>query len=125
MSGKAHSQITVTLPATASVRTDVNSSVTVGGVNVGSCGIGPTDNVAICTIGSTSTIAANNSGSGPGGQLVLRGDNQVTLSNGASGVFIRGGSANDFVVGNDIGGNSSGYGGLSYYLKNLRRFLGR
>jgi filamentous hemagglutinin family protein len=31
-----------------------------------------------------STIAANNSGSGPGGQLILRGDNQVSLSNGTS-----------------------------------------
>jgi filamentous hemagglutinin family protein len=31
-----------------------------------------------------STVAANNSGSGPGGQLVLRGDSQVTLSNGAA-----------------------------------------
>src|SRR5207253_7350458 len=31
-----------------------------------------------------STVAANNSGSGPGGQLVLRGDNQITLSNGAA-----------------------------------------
>jgi filamentous hemagglutinin family protein len=31
-----------------------------------------------------STIAANNSGSGPGGQLVPRGDNQVTLTNGTS-----------------------------------------
>ena len=30
-----------------------------------------------------STIEANNSGSGPGGQVVLRGDSQVTLSNGA------------------------------------------
>ena len=59
MSGTAHSQITVTLPTTASVRSDVNSSVTVGGVNVGSCGIGPTDNIAICTIGSTSTVGAN------------------------------------------------------------------
>ena len=33
---------------------------------------------------NASTVAANNAGSGPGGQLVLRGDNQVTLSNGAS-----------------------------------------
>jgi filamentous hemagglutinin family protein len=31
-----------------------------------------------------STIAANNNGSGPGGQIVLRGDNQVTLSSGTS-----------------------------------------
>jgi filamentous hemagglutinin family protein len=30
-----------------------------------------------------STVAANNAGSGAGGQLVLRGDNQITLSNGA------------------------------------------
>jgi filamentous hemagglutinin family protein len=30
-----------------------------------------------------STVAANNAGSGPGGQLVLRGDNQITLSNNA------------------------------------------
>jgi hypothetical protein len=31
-----------------------------------------------------STIAADNFGSGPGGQLVLRGDNQITIRNGAS-----------------------------------------
>jgi hypothetical protein len=60
MSGKAHSQITVTLPSTASVRTETNSSVTVGGgSSLGNCGIGPTDNVAICSLFSTSSIAAN------------------------------------------------------------------
>ena len=31
MSGKAHSQITITLPGNTSVRSDVNSSITVGG----------------------------------------------------------------------------------------------
>ena len=60
MSGKAHSQITITLPPTASVRSDVNSSITVGGgASLGNCGIGPSDNIAICSLGSTASIAAN------------------------------------------------------------------
>ncbi len=60
MSGKAHSQITITLPSTASVRSDINSSITVGGgASLGNCGIGPSDNIAICSLGSTSTIAPN------------------------------------------------------------------
>src|SRR5581483_11679376 len=61
MSGTAHSQITVELPPTASVRTDTNSSVTAAGQtgSLGNCGIGPTDNIAICSIGSGKTIGAN------------------------------------------------------------------
>ncbi len=60
MSGKANSQITITLPGNTSVRTATNSSITVnGGSSLGSCGIGPTNNVAVCFLGSTATIAAN------------------------------------------------------------------
>ena len=61
MSGTAHSQITITLPGNTSVRSDVNSSITVAGssTSLGNCGLGATDNVAICSLGSTSTIGAN------------------------------------------------------------------
>ena len=50
MSGKAHSQITITLPSYTSVRTITNTSVTVAGTQVGSCGIGSADNIEICTL---------------------------------------------------------------------------
>jgi filamentous hemagglutinin family protein len=45
-----------------------------------------------------STIAANNAGSGAGGQLVLRGDNQITLSNGAAVVAATTGSGSGAAV---------------------------
>ena len=56
----AGQHITITLPSGASVRTDVNSSVTVAGnaTSMGSCGVGSSDNIAVCTLGSNRSIAA-------------------------------------------------------------------
>ncbi len=59
MSGKAHSQITITFPGNTSMRTIINTSVNVGATQVGSCGIGSADNIEICTLFLASSIGPN------------------------------------------------------------------
>jgi filamentous hemagglutinin family protein len=77
------------LPVTSFAPVDIKSSGSTRSLLTASNAAGATGRGGSVFIRSSaltidsSTIAANNSGSGPGGQIVLRGDNQVTLSNTA------------------------------------------
>jgi len=63
MTGTAHSQITITLPATSSTLTITNAVVTDAGVQVGTCGVS-SQTVQVCTIASGKAV-------NPGDQVTI------------------------------------------------------
>ena len=72
------------LTVTSFDRVDVNGHSTLSASTPAGPGSGGSVFIRSGTLTiDASTVAANNSGSGPGGQLVLHGENQITLSNGA------------------------------------------